>query len=147
MTYFADLAPNTYFGRWQDVLVSVGWLDAVHEPRRGGVSEEFFRALVLLLVEPWQPVVFAGHGVCERCRFSGGPSKLVFEGNTIMLGSNNLFVPADDHRVFVAPSLIAHYIDAHEYAPPDEFQRAVVACPRTSIEHRRKLLERGIRLQ
>src|SRR5580765_7920700 len=120
MTYFADLAPNNYFGRWDDVLVSVGWLDAAHEYRRGSVPAAFFRALVTLLVEPWQPAALAGHGACEMCRFSGGPGALVFEGTTIGVGTNNLFVPALDGRVFVAPSMIAHYVDAHDYAPPDE---------------------------
>jgi hypothetical protein len=43
------------------------------------------------------------------------------------MGVSNLFVPADG-RVFVAPSLIV-YVDAHGYAPPVEFQRAVLKCP------------------
>jgi hypothetical protein len=44
------------------------------------------------------------------------------------MGTANVFVPAGD-VVFVAPSLLLHYIDSHEYQPPSEFQRAVKACP------------------
>jgi hypothetical protein len=33
----------------------------------------------------------------------------------IRLGFNNLFVPGK-HNAFVAPSLIAHYFDCHNYA-------------------------------
>jgi hypothetical protein len=31
--------------------------------------------------------------------------------------------------LYAAPSLILHYIDAHEYAPPEAFCEAVLACP------------------
>lgn len=146
MAHFEDLTSNTYFERWEDVLVSIGWLDAEHEFRHGRVSADFFHALVLLLVEPWQPAVFPGRGKCARCRFSGGPGVVSFGGTKITVGSNNLFVPGVDRKVFVAPSLIAHYIDAHEYSPPEDFQTAVLACPEMgSLAYRKALHERGVR--
>jgi hypothetical protein len=122
-------------------------LDDAHEYRHGSVSPEFFRGLVVLLREPWQPFVFAGRGACGMCRFSGGPGALVYDGEKVSMGTTNLFVPAADRRVFVAPSLIAHYVDAHDYCPPDEFQAAVVACPPMgSLPYRRALHERGVRM-
>jgi hypothetical protein len=125
-THFADLSPNSYFGPWEDVLISIGWLDGTQDYVRGVVSHEFFRALVRLLDDPWQPAVFAGRAPCPLCQFSGGPAALSFEGSR--------------------PSLVAHYIDAHGYVPPQEFQRAVLACPPMgSLEYRKALLERGIR--
>lgn len=45
------------------------------------------------------------------------------------MGIGNLFVPAAD-TIFVAPSLIVHYIDAHEYCPPQPFKDAVLGCPK-----------------
>ena len=129
MPHFDDLKPNDVFGRWSDVLVSVGWLDDAHDYPRGIVSPEFFRALVRLLVDPWQPGVFPGRAPCALCRFSGGPGTLAFEGSSIRLGSANLFVPGPPGTVFVAPSLVAHTIDAHGYAPPEVFQQAVLQCP------------------
>jgi hypothetical protein len=44
------------------------------------------------------------------------------------MGSANVFVPGEA-CVYVAPSLILHYIDTHAYAPPDVFWEAVRACP------------------
>jgi hypothetical protein len=59
-------------------------------------------------------------------------------------GVNNLFVVEGD-RAYVAPSLIAHYIDAHEYAPPVEFQRAVMSSPpMKSMEYYKLLAKAGI---
>ena len=43
-------------------------------------------------------------------------------------GTFNLFVPALA-RVYVAPSLVSHYIDAHGYLPPPAFLDAVQQCP------------------
>jgi hypothetical protein len=146
MSHAEDLSPNGYFGRWQDVLVSVGWLGRDHEYPRGAVSSEFFRALVRLLLEPWQPAVFAGRAPCALCQFSGGPGSLAFDGNKIQLGSANLFVPSPDGKVFVSPSLVAHYIDAHGYVPPKVFQEAVLECPPMgSLPYRKALHERGLR--
>jgi hypothetical protein len=64
-------------------------------------------------------------------------------GLQIAMGANDLYVPGQG-VVFVAPSLIAHYIDAHEYAPPAAFQDAVEACPpMRSVAYLRALLKNG----
>ena len=128
MAYYADLSPCDYFGRWQEVLIAVGWLEPGHSFATGKVSKEFFAQLIGLLRNPWQPVVTAGYHRCPFCRFTGGPLKIDFEGNSIVVGTANLFIPATA-CVYVAPSLVAHYVDAHEYCPPAEFQEAVLKCP------------------
>ena len=45
--------------------------------------------------------------------------------------------------IYVAPELIAHYIDAHEYRPPDEFVESVLKCPRMSTKEYFKALRRS----
>ncbi len=147
MSHFDDMSPNDYFGRWEDILLSIGWLDDARAFPQGEVSTEFFRALVQLLVEPWQPGVLAGRAECAICQFSGGPGVLTFEANRIQLGSANLFVPGPNGKVFVSPSLVAHYVDAHRYVPPEEFQRAVIECPTMgTLPYRKALFERGLRV-
>ncbi len=127
--YYPDLSPCDYFGQWQHVLVAVGWLEPGHESSTGPVSKSFFEALVRLLADPWQPAALAGHRSCGFCHFTGGPAVIEFEGHAVRLGTENLFVPAPN-RVYVAPSMIAHYVDAHDYCPPSVFQEAVLKCPR-----------------
>jgi hypothetical protein len=145
MAVFEDLKPCTYFGQWQDVLVAVGWLGVGHPYARGAVSGQFFSALVRLLVDAWQPVAVAGRSACPFCRFSGGPANLTYAGSTVALGATNLFVAADDKAVFVAPGLIAHYIDAHEYGPPTAFQEAVLgSSPMKSIGYMKEMKARGL---
>ena len=49
-----------------------------------------------------------------------------------------------DGCILVAPSLVLHYIDAHQYLPPAEFISAVLRCPEVgSPEYVRALLEGG----
>ena len=61
----------------------------------------------------------------------------------IHFGISNLFVPGRD-CIFVAPSMIVHYIDAHRYEPPEEFWRAVLDCPEMrSDAYKKALLANG----
>jgi hypothetical protein len=50
-----------------------------------------------------------------------------------------------DAKIYLAPELILHYIDQHGYAPPSEFQQAVLDCPTMrSIEYLRAISELGL---
>ncbi len=131
MTHFPDLS------RMPDdrlTLVAVGWLEPEHAYERGAVDERFFHRLMELLVEPWQPFAAAGFHRCGFCRFSGGLAPVTCypmrsaDRLTVTVGAANVFVPGRD-VLYMAPSLIVHYIDAHEYKPPGEFIDAVMACP------------------
>jgi hypothetical protein len=129
MAFFADLSPCTYFPITPvDRLLAVGWLDRDRSYRRASVDETVFARLCELLHDPWQPFVTPGAHDCPFCRFTGGPAQLNYRDSTVQLGANNLFVSGDG-VLLVAPSLILHYIDAHEYAPPEQFCQAVLNCP------------------
>ena len=39
--------------------------------------------------------------------------------------------------LFVAPTMIAHYVERHQYAPPEEFIRAVLSSPLPGTEMHR----------
>jgi hypothetical protein len=124
-------------------LIAVGWLAQGEPYPRGPINEAFVDALLNLLTDPWQPSVSAGVHRCEFCRISGGRARLQYGGRSICLGAVNLYVP-DEGRILVSPSLIAHYIDAHEYAPPEVYQAAVLRCPpMRSIEYLRAILSNG----
>jgi hypothetical protein len=141
---YEDLSPLPEFGPENaSKLVAVGWLGMERSYPRGEISEEFMQKLIGLLVDPWQPVHAVGLHDCPFCRFSGGPRTLTYRGTTIAMGAANLFVPAEG-RLYIAPSLIAHYIDAHEYAPPTEFCRAVMECPpMRSMDFLKAILQNG----
>lgn len=144
MAHFEDLKPCDYFGRVDGRLLAVGWLDRSHAFPKGTVARSFFETLSKTIAEAWQPFASAGRHPCEFCVFTGGPVELRVGGVSVPLGTSNVFVPGEG-VVYVAPSLIVHYIDAHEYVPPEEFQRAVETCPpMRSMPYLKALREHGV---
>jgi hypothetical protein len=121
-------------------LIAAGWLDTGKPFAIGRIGEPFVGALLRLMADPWQPGISPGFHRCGFCRITGGPAQLHHAGRSLSLGVLNLYVPAEG-RIFVSPSLIAHYADAHEYCPPQVYQDAVVACPpMRSMEYLRAIL-------
>jgi hypothetical protein len=95
---------------------AVGWLEAGHPYRRGPVPEAFVAALRRQVAEAYQPVLYMGFHPCSLCP----------EGRQ-RAGLRNLLVPTE-RLLYVAPELIAHYVEDHGYQPPEEFVAAVLAC-------------------
>jgi hypothetical protein len=140
MAHYPDGARCDYFGAHD--LVAIGWLECGSVYRKGDLDPRFVRAAVGLASGAFQPIALTGRHRCSFCRLTGGGA-FTFDGCAVDVCATNLFVP-DDRRLFVAPSMLLHYMDAHEYSPPDEFQRAVLACPAMgSAEYRRAFLRAG----
>jgi hypothetical protein len=139
MAWFPDLSPCTYFEFELDKpLLAVGWLENGKPFSTGRVTADFFEHLCALLVDPWVRYAFFGPHACDFCQFTA-LGQMHFREYTINVGNKNLFVP-DRKVLYVMPSLAAHYIDAHGYAPPREFIDAVMSCPpMRSMEYLRAL--------
>lgn len=134
MAYYRDLDRCTYIDRNMPPsldLSAVGWLEAAYPYQRGSVPPEFVDRLFELLESVWDPIRFRGGHACDLCSF--GPQELRNEaGRVADVGAKNLLIPKHgDTGLFVAPSLILHYVISHSYCPPSEFQEAVMACPGT----------------
>ena len=142
MTYYPDLsACDFFFPSCPATLVAVGWLENGRPVPTGEVTEQVFERLLELLREPWGPVTAGWHD-CDLCVYRYGPSKMATNPNAV--GFRNVFVPGDA-KIYLAPELILHYIDQHGYAPPSEFQQAVLDCPTMrSIEYLRAISELGL---
>ena len=139
MAHFADGAPCTYFGA--DLgLTAAGWLEPGHFYARGDLDEPFVHALLAFAEHPFQPLSSGGVHVCGFCRISGKGS---YKWRSGSIGGANLLIPAGE-CLFVAPVGILHYIDAHEYAPAEDFRKAVLACPPMDTpEYKRAFLKAG----
>ena len=65
------------------------------------------------------------------------------DGLVVHFGASNLYLPAEG-CVYVAPSMIAHYVDVHSYEPPAAFWEAVMNCPEMGSEtYRQALIANG----
>jgi hypothetical protein len=123
MTYSADL---TATGR----VSSVGYLAREHSFTTGTTSEAFFDRLVAMVEKPLG--AWCGYHTCDLglCRLQQPQEhpQIRYKGRVIGIGSTDIFVPGDE-VVYMAPSLILHYIRDHQYLPPSCFVEAVLNCP------------------
>jgi hypothetical protein len=120
MTYFADLDRKTLavFG---DAVRAVGWLGRDHEYPTGPTSPEFLSTLrtvrnswgAIFKVFPGWPALMGVHR-CEICEDH--------------VDTGDVAIPFGD-VLFVAPTMIVHYVEAHRYLPPADFVTAVLVCP------------------
>lgn len=145
--YHPDLTPLPFPPFDSGKFVAVGWLESGYDFQQGEAELEFVRKLAELLHDPWQPAVTAGRHACGFCRLTGGPTSFQIDhpGSrlSVEMGVANLWLPADGF-LYVAPSMILHYMDAHGYSPPDAFQKAVSACPpMRSMAYLRAVLKNG----
>jgi hypothetical protein len=115
MSFFEDLTPYSYFHPEQELpnTVNIGWLDRSKPFPSGTTSEEFQVKLGKLC----QRRVKQTRGI-HRCDFCKGRNRPMSSSEMRVAGVGN---------VYAAPSLVHHYVVAHNYRPPDEFIAAVLA--------------------
>jgi hypothetical protein len=144
MTWLADLSPCNSLSAADGHFRAIGWLARGKTFTTGDVAEPVFEKLCQLLRDPWNPCFPGGYHHCELCRFTGGTGAVDYNGFAVSGASAaSLFVPGDG-VIYVSPTSIAHYIDAHVYQPPDEFCRAVLGCsPMRSVQYFKALLANG----
>lgn len=134
--YFDDMANYRYFlpSEMKGVL-TVGWLDSTHAYCTGEVDIVAIDRLRRLIcgcypelkvhvnqIRGQHPCNLSGEYVETRCD----------REQSIGLGSSEIWIPAGD-RIFAAPSMILHYIEAHSYLPPPEFLSAIQSLDETQI--------------
>jgi hypothetical protein len=113
MAYFPDLS-NEYQIAFGDDVRAIGWLDKNHSFTTNSANPDFLQILKRHIAERWTFVASAGIHECELCyRFAS---------------ACNVVIPTRTF-VYIAPEMISHYIEAHNYKPPDEFIQAVIGCP------------------
>jgi hypothetical protein len=119
--FIADLSTEGYFVRGEAIR-AVGWLEGDHPYSRGSVPAPFLQRLKEQVesqrVEPtFRIIMFLGWHDCSLCP----PGDRMRE-------SRNLLIPTPE-VLYAAPAMIVHYIEDHDYRPPQEFIDAVMACP------------------
>lgn len=103
MTYYPDPTPYAYSQSPDEDMINVGWLGRGHDLMRG-------------------------YHECELCPEADDPPIQLaapVEGGRVYLGMSEIRLRALDGRLYSAPTLVIHYIQAHQYLPPDEFLEAL----------------------
>jgi hypothetical protein len=137
--YFPDLSPYTYATKlsFADVL-NVGWLDQSMPFSKGATANMFLHKL-----KSWFRVArvnpMRGIHECNFCRTEQWPLLPLHENPSINVGGRDFFqgnwemwIPGTAQTIFASPGLIIHYVEVHEYCPPEEFISAVMDDGRMS---------------
>lgn len=114
--FIEDLSRHAYLASG-DRVRAIGWLEGGHPFTRGAVPAEFLDRLKAHVSSAHQEVIYMGVHTCTLCKTGDRRA-----------GRVNLLIPTAEF-LYVAPELIVHYVDAHEYRPPAEFVTAVLNCP------------------
>lgn len=127
--YFEDLTAYRYCLPYELPGVrNVGWLDAAHTYAKGRLSEGVISKLRKIIctrsVDTDTHVnVIRGTHACAIC--GEERVELLCGGGRMILGMSEIWIPAS-RGYFASPSMVLHYIERHEYLPPQEYVDAVV---------------------
>jgi hypothetical protein len=125
MTAFEDLSEYRYLPS-RELMLNVGWLGLAGGVPSGRFPAELIETLVSLAVRGERPM--RGFHECDFCDVRSPIEKSIpSRGESVVLGMSELQVISASGQVFAAPSLIVHYIEAHDYLPPMEFIDALRA--------------------
>jgi hypothetical protein len=99
-SYYEDLTPYTYSRK--EGRVNVGWLDSSKDYTKGKVDDNIIQKLKL--IEPSER--YKGFHRCPFCNDARGSTNYEVRGNG---------------KIYCYPELLIHYIEKHDYKPPQEF--------------------------
>jgi hypothetical protein len=127
--FFPDMTPYEYgYAMPRSDVLNIGWLSRGHVFPVGEVPQTFVDALRRRVRSPEN--LYRGYHGCEFCpeppvavsptglRMSNPPGETMGNGEVRVAGPEGI--------VYVAPVLVAHYVEVHHYRPPEEFIRAVL---------------------
>jgi hypothetical protein len=128
MAVYADFSRYCYFERYyREKTENIGWIDITKPYRKAPPAKEFLDRLF----EYAKISISLARGAhfCEIC--GPGVQFLGFGNDTekLFLGMGEIRAFAANGVIFAAPNLIYHYVAQHQYAPPDEFVKAVLKSP------------------
>ena len=127
--YFEDLTEYKYLKQYSEDYRNVGWLSSAYSYPTGSVSDKFLAALEQLCKTPVN--LCLGRHACQLCPIPPGivgywPVKDFWNTHNLY-GNGEIHVVGQKNRVYVAPTLVYHYVKVHSYLPPEEFIQAVLA--------------------
>ena len=133
VAYFPDLSAYSYSSDDRPML-NVGWLGRGKSFEMGDVGREAWDELVRLASDPVN--IMRGLHDCEFCDVESPvrvPSDYSAKGFA-SLGTGEIRVRGEGGRLYVAPTLLLHYIQSHNYLPPEDFIQAVYALRKRRID-------------
>jgi len=133
--YYPDLTPYDYGTTEYEDALNIGWLEKGHEFPTGDFPEKFWVVKKLESMEIKNK--YRGWHGCEFCYPDDEYTPNRFNPEVIRNpnfvppqreyhNGNGEYIVQGNGKTYAAPTLIIHYITAHNYIPPQEFIDAVI---------------------
>ena len=132
MAYFEDLTPYEYCGYFEGIK-NVGWLDGKFP--QAPQSKEFIEKLREYTQREFLTSMTRGFHLCPYCQNTEQGRKMGASS------SCEIRVVGQNGEVYASPYLILHYVEEHNYNPPQEFFEAVMHGPRPGSEKHNQALK------
>lgn len=128
MAHFADLTEYKYLENPKDKkCLNVGWLSEEVKFPKGDTEPELIEKLKLLAEN--RENITRGTHYCEFCeppifspRGENFVSTLIKDAPN---GNGEIWIDGEEGIRYIAPILLMHYIEEHNYLPPKEFLAAL----------------------
>jgi len=134
--YFPDLTPYEYYVKADDKpALNIGWLDAAHDFPKGVPPDGLIARLRFLSQNRVNQMRgFQMCGFCPKLKIFDQPftwtdgDKALYQAcfTDGRFSSAEIRVEGQNGRIYASPVMVAHYIEAHGYLPPQEFIEAVM---------------------
>ncbi|NCS50695.1 MAG: hypothetical protein GPJ29_23535 [Microcystis aeruginosa BK11-02] len=130
MTEYLDLSFFTYtHSPWvfksgfPYVLLNVGWIGNEIKQNSNSIDDKIFKSLCYNIREfiKYPVNLYRGSHRCEICGYDPYVPGVEYKG-----GNGEIWIQGPNNLVFVAPTMILHYIEDHKYVPPIEFIQSAV---------------------
>ena len=118
--YFKDLFEE-HIPRAGAILVKIGWLSKDEPYTQGECPKEFMDKLKKIKLSG----LTKGHHYCPFCNNFTGQGEFYIP-----------ILPASNRKGYSAPHMIIHYIEEHNYCPPQEFMDAVMTYNEDFLKRR-----------
>jgi hypothetical protein len=134
--HFPDLTPYSYYVEASDVpAINIGWLDSAHDFAKGTPPKGFIDRLRVISCTRIKQM--RGFQICDFCsdlrsflkpREWSDQDKAFYHSCFAdgRFSSAEIRVIGLNGRIYASPVMLAHYVEAHHYLPPQEFIDAVM---------------------
>ncbi len=112
--WYEDLTERNFFGKGFPMLITVGWLQNGKPYTKGETPQIVVEKINEIGQKSEVYQLWFGYHECDFCDFVN-----------ISLGAKTIMI-AYKNKIYFVPGLITHYIEKHQYLPPDEFIEAVL---------------------
>lgn len=116
MAFYEDLSPYNY-EHYSKRELNIGWLQNKYPFNTGEIPVGFINKLNLYLHSDFTVFHYMGDHDCEFCNSCKDSACC------------EIRVVSNSGKIYAAPELIKHYIEVHNYLPPQEFIDAIMNGP------------------